>query len=436
LCQWQGLEEWTARTREVAATQPGSITPFLLLSTPASPAEILSAATAYARTFAVPQTLPVTSNANPKLRVGYFSADFRDHVVATVISEVLERHDRADFDIVAYSYGPDDNSPQRQRIQRACGDFVDIRALSDADAARKIQADKIDILVDLNGYSGNIRHRVPMYRPAPVQINWLGYPATTGSPAMDYILADPFVIPEGAEAFYSEKVIRFTGSCQPHDRTRAVSPPLTRAAYALPETGIVFCSFNLAQKITPEIFGTWMDILRAVPDSVLWLRADRAPVMKNLRDAAAAAGIAPARLIFAPRTPDLGDHLARYHLADVALDTYPYNSHTTANDALWAGCPLVTLTGETFAARVAGGILQALKAPDLITASLAAYRDMAIHIATTPGALQGLRDRLANAKTAPHFDTDQFVRHLEAAYREAWRIFAAGQKPTPFTVGA
>lgn len=434
LCQWEGHDVMTAHLHRIATTQPGKVSPLLLFACPLSPEQLLSAAQAYARNFA-PPTPPTPFPATPKvpgqkIRVGYFSADFREHVVATVIAEVLERHDRAAFDVIGYSYGPDDQGPQRRRIQAACTAFHDIRTLSDEGAARKIRDDRIDVLVDLNGYTGNIRHQVPARCPAPVQISWLGYPGTTGSPAMDYIIADRFTIPVGTENFYSEKIIRLPGSNQPHDSTRHATAPKSRAAYGLPENGIVFCSFNYPQKITPEIFSAWMSILNAVPQSVLWLRADRAPTMANLRKEAVAAGVAADRLIFATRTPDLADHLARYSVADVALDTFPYNSHTTANDALWMNVPLVTLAGHTCAARIAGGILNALGLPDLVVNSVSGYRDIAVKLATDSARRADLRRRLTAAReTGPHFDTARFTRNLETAYRKAWDIHAAGQPP-------
>ena len=439
LCRWSDHDQMTARLHEIAATQPGKVTPMLLFSCPVPPDRLLTAAEAYAGNFMPPTALPPV-RATPKatgqkIRIGYFSADFREHVVATVIAEVLELHDRTAFDVVGYTYGPDDGSPHRRRIQAACTAFNDIRVLSDDDAARKIRDDRIDVLVDLNGYTGSIRHQVPARRPAPVQISWLGYPGTTGSPAIDYVIADSFTIPTGAEKYYSEKVIRLPGSSQPHDRTRPVAAPQSRAAYGLPENAFVFCSFNYPQKITPEIFEAWMSILKAAPESVLWLRADRPQTMTNLKTEAMTAGVDPRRLIFAPRTPDLADHLARHRVVDVALDTFPYNSHTTANDALWMGVPLVTLAGETFASRVAGGILHALNLPQLVANTVTTYRDIALRLATQPAELAAIKAQLAAARdTAAHFDTARFTRDLESGYRQAWKNRATGHVARHITV--
>lgn len=439
LCRWQDYDNMTARVRDIAAQQPGGFSPFILFNWDVPPTLLLNAAAAYAAKSIMAAGMVVPAQPKTtggKIRLGYFSADFREHVVAAVVAEVLELHDRSAFDVTGYSYGPADDGPQKQRIAAACTAFHDIRAIADDGAAQKIRADGIDILVDLTAFTGNIRHGIPARRPAPLQINWLGYPGTSGSPAVDYLITDPFTVPKAAEVFYSEKLIRLPGSCQPHDRTRKVGVTKSRSAYGLPDKGFVFCSFNHVQKITRDIFTAWMAILSALPGSVLWLRADRDEAMDNLRNEAAVAGIAAERLIFVPRTADMADHLARYGAADLALDTFPYNSHTTANDALWLGCPLLTLAGETFAARVAGGILQALELPELVTNTLADYHAKAVQIATDKALLDDLRARTAANRAAPHFDTARFARHLEAGYRAAWNIRAAGGESRHITITA
>jgi len=439
LCRWQDFDRMNTRAREIAAVNTGAYSPFLLLSWDVAPDLLLEAARAYAAK-AAPPVRPVPAqprNNIGKLRIGYFSADFREHVVSAVVPEVLELHDRTAFEVIGYSYGPDDGSPQRQRIQAACSAFHDLRHISDDTAARKIKDDGIDILVDLTAFTGSIRHGIPMRRPAPVQVNWLGYPGTSGSPAVDYIVADAFTIPESAERFYSEKIIRLPGSAQPHDRTRAVAEPLSRKAYGLPDTGIVFCSFNHVQKLTPAIFSMWMTLLASIPRSVLWLRADQDEAFVNLRQVARDAGIDPARLIAAPRTDSIAEHLARYRVADVALDTFPYNSHTTANDALWLGCPLVTMTGDTLAARVAGGILYALGLPELVTNSLQTYQATAHKLATQPEFYADIKSKLAAARaSSPAFDTTRFTRNLEAGYKTAWNIRASGGAARHIMVGS
>ncbi len=440
LCRWRDYGVMAARVRELAAASQGGFSPFLLFAWPVAPELLLKAAAAYAAN-ALPPNAPrpipaAVKAAGAKLRIGYYSADFRDHVVAAVIPEVFELHDRKAFDVIGYSYGPVDSSAQRWRIQKACTAFFDIRGMSDDNAVAKIRGDGIDILVDLTAFTGNIRHGIPARRAAPVQINWLGYPGTSGSPAVDYLIADAFTVPVEAERHTSEKIIRLAGSCQPQDRTRPIAASRSRADYGLAEGAFVFCSFNHVQKITPDIFVAWMAVLKAVPESVLWLRADRDEAMANLRTEAAAAGVAASRLIFAPRTNDMADHLARYRLADLALDTFPYNSHTTANDALWLGCPLLTMAGDTFAARVAGGILHALGLPELVTGSLAAYRDAAVKLATQADAYAAVKAKLANVRESAHFDTARFTRQLEAAYRQVHEIHRSGQTPRHITVAA
>jgi protein O-GlcNAc transferase len=426
LCRWQDYTAMEARVHDIATRNAGSFSPFLLFTWLVEPALLHPAARAYTARFTDP--MPVSPDRahkqGEKLRIGYLSADFRTHVVAAVVPEVLELHDRNAFDIFAYSYGPDDASPQRQRIAAASGIFRDIRAVADDGAARQIREDGIDILVDLTGLTGNIRHGILARRPAPLQILWLGYPGTSGSPAVDYLVADPFSIPPGAEQFYSEKIIRLPGSCQPHDRTRPIGTPAARALYGLPDNAFVFCSFNHVQKLNPQIFAVWMDILAAVPESVLWLRSDTEEAAANLRLEAQVRGLDANRLVFAGRSPDMADHLARYGAADLALDTFPYTSHTTANDALWCGCPLITMAGETFPSRIAGGILQALSLGELVTDSLDSYRRTAIRLARDRAALAALRGKLA--RSHPHFDTMRFTRHLEAGYRAAWNLRVAG----------
>jgi protein O-GlcNAc transferase len=247
---------------------------------------------------------------------------------------------------------------------------------------------------------------------------------------MDYLVTEGFTVPAGSEHLYSEKLIRMPGFSQPHDGTQAVAAPHMRRDYRLPETGFIFCSFNYAQKITPEIFATWMEILKAVPDSVLWLRTEGAEVLTNLRAEAARAGFLESRLVFTKHTPELADHLARYRVAGLALDTFPYNSHTTGNDALGLGCPLVTLAGESFAARFAGGMLHALGLPELVTNTLADYRDMAVRLATQPEMMADVKARLAAASIqALHFNAQRFTRRLEAGFLEAWSIHARGEAP-------
>jgi predicted O-linked N-acetylglucosamine transferase (SPINDLY family) len=307
----------------------------------------------------------------------------------------------------------------RARLVRACEHFTDIAWDPDDVAARRIRDEGIDVLVDLKGYTLGARTGILARRPAPLQLHWVGYPGTMGTPFIDGVVADPVVVPPGAETHYTERVLRLPHCYQPNDRQRPVDAPRPRGEYGLPEAAVVFCCFNQAYKISPEIFAFWMRLLAAVPGSVLWLLEDNAAATANLRRAATAHGVDAARLVFAPRAP-LAAHLARYAAADLALDTFPYGSHTTASDALWAGCPLVALAGETFAARVSGSIVAAAGFPELVTAGLAQYEALALQLATDPAGRAALRARLAAARTtAPLFDSPGFTRALEQLYADA-----------------
>jgi predicted O-linked N-acetylglucosamine transferase (SPINDLY family) len=304
----------------------------------------------------------------------------------------------------------------RQRIIGAVDHFVDIAWEPDDLVVNRIRNDGIDILIDLKGYTVGDRLGIMAQRASPIQVTWLGYPGTTGTEFVDYLIADPYIVPAGAEDSCTEQVLRQPHCYQPIDRKRVVAEPLARAAYGLPDEGLVLCCFNQTFKITPAVFVTWMRILQTLPDSVLWLVDDNPWATANLRAAASAAGINAERLIFAPRLP-LARHLARYQVADLALDTFPYTSHTTASDALWCGCPLVALCGETFAARVSGSILTAAQLPALIATSLEDYESKVLKLATNRSLLKDVARRvLESRENAPLFDTAAFTRDLESLY--------------------
>lgn len=351
-----------------------------------------------------------------RLRIGYFSSDFQEHAAAYLLAEVLELHDRQRFEIFAYSYGPADQSPMRERLRQACEHFIDIAWDPDDIVVDRIRGDELDVLVDLKGYTVGARTAVLARRPCPVQINWLGYPGTMGAGFMDYLIADSYIIPAEQESAYAERILRLPHCYQPNDRKRPLAEPLSRAKYGLPDEGFVFCCFNQAVKITPEIFACWMSLLRRVPHSVLWLAEDNRHATRNLTEAAREHGLAPERLVFSPRLP-YAQHLARYRAADLALDTFPYTSHTTASDALWSECPLIALCGETFAARVSGSILTACGLPELITYSLPDYEEAAYRFASDTDFAHRMRARLSSAKAgAPLFDSAAFTRNLERLY--------------------
>ncbi|MDQ2102116.1 tetratricopeptide repeat protein [Azospirillum isscasi] len=425
-CEWRDLpaleSDLIGRMRAGALGVP----PFGLLAADTAPADQRAAAERWARQKAegVAAVARPAVPGDGRLRIGYLSADFHEHATAYLMAELLERHDRAGFAVTAYSTGIDDGSPMRRRLTAAVERFVDLRDRSDLDAARAIAADGIDILVDLKGYTAFARTAILAARPAPVQVNWLGYPGTMGADFIDVILADAVTIPPGEEGFYSEAVLRLPHCYQPNDRHRAIAERTpSRAESGLPEDGFVFCCFNSPYKLTPALFDVWARLLRSVPGSVLWLYAGNPLVAGNLRREAAARGVAAERLVFAPPRP-LAEHLARHRLADLFLDTLPYNAHTTASDALWAGLPVVTCRGATFAGRVAASLLTTVGLPELVTESLEAYEALALDLARGPDRLVGLKARLAAARgTSPLFDATRFAGDLEDAYRTIWQRF-------------
>jgi predicted O-linked N-acetylglucosamine transferase (SPINDLY family) len=373
--------------------------------------------------------------ARPKITLGYLSADFFAHATAFLVAELLEKHDRERFQVFGYSFGPDDGSPMRRRLQIAFDRFVDLKDASFTASAERIAADEVDILVDLKGYTRDARPQILALRPAPVQVNYLAYPGTMGVPFMDYLLADEFVIPPDQQPFFTEKVVYLPGCYQVNDSRREIAPHTpSRADCGLPQEGFVFCGFNNSYKITPEMFSVWMELLKAVPGSVLWLLESNRFAPANLRREAEARQVAAERLVFAPRMP-LPEHLARHRLADLFLDTFPVNAHTTASDALWAGCPVLTVAGQTFVSRVAGSLLRTVGLPELVANSFDEYHAMALRLARDGELLAGLRARLeANRMTSRLFDAGRFARNIEEAYRMMWEIRASGRPPRGFTV--
>ena len=378
---------------------------------------------------------PRLRKAGDKIRIGYLSGEFRQQATAILMAGLYERHDRDKFEIIALNCGRDDGSEMRTRLKNSFDHWIDINSLPDRDAAQVIRDSGIDILVCLNGYFGESRMGVFAHRPAPIQVNYLGFPATLGAPYIDYIIADRVVIPEAEQLFYDEQVVTLPGSYQANDdRGRPMAPTPSRAQAGLPETGFVFCNFNNAYKLTPSTFDSWMRILRGVPDSVLWLLESLAPYADNLGREAEKRGVAAERLIFAQDLPT-DQHLARLQLADLFLDSLPYNAHTTGSDALWAGVPLLTQRGTTFPGRVAASLLTAAGLPELVTESAADFEALAIKLATDTAALKSLRDKLAqNKQSCALFDTERFARHIEAAYRTMHARWLAGEKPLGFAV--
>jgi predicted O-linked N-acetylglucosamine transferase (SPINDLY family) len=348
---------------------------------------------------------------------------------------LYEAHDRERFEVVGVDNGGPNASDMRKRLDAAFDDVIDISKLPDREAAERIQAAQIDILVDLNGYFGAPRIGVFARRPAPLQVNYLGFPGTLGVPYVDYIIADNIVIPEGERCFYDEQVVWLPNSYQANDRKRPIADNVpSRPTLGLPEDGFVFCSFNQSYKLTPQTFASWMRILKAKHGSVLWLLYGNAPFAENLSIAAEGHGVARDRIVFAPPIP-ADHHLARLKHADLFLDTLPCNAHTTASDALWAGLPLLTCRGSAFSGRVAASLLNAICLPELVADDLEGYEALAIRMATDSSFHQSIRQKLAlNRLNTPLFDTDRFRRNIEAAYIQMWEIAERGEPPCGFTV--
>ncbi|CAO3421068.1 TPR domain protein, putative component of TonB system [Azospirillum doebereinerae] len=439
LARWDGLPALSERL--VTAVRDGTtqqVHPWIFLGEGSGPTLERVCAERYSawRASGIVPAFPRRTERAKRLRVGYLSADYHEHATAILIAELIERHDRERFEIVACSHGPDDGSAMRARLVRGFDRFLDLSVLSDEDSARRIHAEGVDLLVDLKGHTQLARPGIAAHRPAPVQAQWLGYPGTTGAPWIDYVIADATVAPFDRQPAFTERIVHLPQVYQPNDRSRPIGSMPTRAACGLPEEAFVFCCFNAAYKIGPALFDRWCGILDVVPGSVLWLLASHPEVPGNLRREAAARGIAPERLVFSPRLPG-PEYLARYRLADLFLDTGPVGAHTTAADALWAGLPVLTVLGESFASRVGASLLRAVGLPELVMESWDAYETAAQRLARQPGELSAFKGRLAaNRTTAPLFDTDRFARALERAFATMWAIHARGEAPRSFAVDA
>lgn len=436
VCDWGRVGGVLARIRSLPAGTAHA-QPFAILGISDDPAEHLRAARLRAASLPRVRT-PVrrpSASVHDRVRLAYVSSDFFTHATAFLMAELPELHDRSAFEVYGVSFGPDDGSALRRRVLGAFDACLDAADRSDEETAAWMRERGIDIAVDLKGHTASARPGIFAYRPAPLQVSYLGYPGTMASPFIDYLIADRWVIPETEQPFYTEKIAYLPGCYQVNDRRRPISERVpTRAEAGLPEKGLVFCCFTASWKIAAPVFDVWMRLLAGVPGSVLWLFEDNPWAVENLRRAAVARGIAPGRLVFCPRV-DNELHLARHRLADLFLDTLPYNAHTTASDALWAGLPLLTCSGRTFAARVAGSLLRAAGLGELITASLDEYESLALALARDPGRLAFLRARLLRDRDAlPLFDTPTFCRHIEAAYRHMWRLDRQGRAPATFAV--
>jgi predicted O-linked N-acetylglucosamine transferase (SPINDLY family) len=413
LCRWPVFQPFAGVTADAMRRHAS---PLAMLGASPDPAEQLAASRHFidekvaeaGAALAAPAGYP-----HKRMRIGYLSSDLCSHAVSFLTAELYELHDRSRVEVYAFSWSREDNSPLRARVVGAMDHYIRIDRMTDEEAARCIRSHEIDVLVDLHGLTPGARPAILGWRPAPVQLTWLGFPGPTAIPGVDYVVADAFVLPPGLEPHFTEKPLRMPHTFQVNDRQRAIGVTDSRAANGLPDDRFVFCSFNSIFKITPDMFDAWMRILHRVPDSVLWIVADADATRANLLREAQARGIDGARLLFSARVPP-AEYLARFRLADLFLDTHPFNGGTTASDALWAGLPVLTRAGQAFGARMAGSLLHAVGLPELVTHTLADYEETAVALATDRERMAGLRARLAaNRDASPLFDTPRFVRDFE-----------------------
>jgi len=445
-CDWAGAGPLLAR---VAADTKAALaegrkpeeTPLAHLSRSSDEAENLAVARAWVKQMLVrvpgPRVTRPESDLDPdrRLKIGYYTSDMHDHPVAHLTLGLFERHDRSAVEVSIFSHGRADTSPWRRRAEAAADRFFDLHGLGHRAMAERIAAVGIDILIDLNGHSGSAKMEALALRPAPIQALWLGYPGSSGADFIDYVISDLVATPPEAAADYSEALLWLAHVFQPNDdRQEIAAEATTRARWGLPADGVVFASFNQGFKIEPASFALWMELLRELPRSVLWLRSPSAEMLANLRREAVAYGVGQERLVFADR-PDKPVHLQRLSLADIALDTWTYNGHTTTSDALWAGVPVIALEGGHYASRVSASVLRAVGLPELIARSPAEYRALALRYARDPAARAALKARLAaNRRVMPLFDTARFARNLEAGYRAIWRRYVRQAPPASIRI--
>lgn len=434
------LARWTDCQKKLIAAvrQGGAVVPPLTFLPFCDDGDLRRAAAAAFVKDRVPAGLPPLWTGqrydHQPLRIGYLSADFHQHATAELVAGLIERHDRSRFHVTAISFSREDDSAIRRRLVAAFDDFRDVRNLDDGAVAQWLRDHEIDIAVDLKGHTEGSRPGILARRPCPVQVSWLGYPGTIGADFLDYIIADPVVLPFADQPWYSEKIVHLPDCYQSNDHRRIGPDTPSRAEEGLPDQAFVFCCFNAGWKINPDLFDLWMRLLAAVEDGVLWLLDDNDTARRNLRAAATARGLDPARLVFARRVQP-ADHLARHRLADLFLDTLPYNAHTTASDALWAGVPLVTCQGRQFDGRVAASLLQTIGLPELVTGALEQCEALALALARDRPRLKALRDRLEeNRMTSPLFDIDAFRVAIEQAYLRMVKSVRAGQRPESFSI--
>lgn len=434
ICDWADLKEQRQRLADKIEKGNHATTPFAALTVIHLPQLLLNATQLYINDIAPDcsksyQILKLSNS--KKIRIGYFSSDFRNHPVSQLIVGFLECHDHSRFETIGINISPAPKDELTKRVKAALDNFIDVGSLTTSEIITKARSLHLDIAIDLNGLTFGGNTTVFAHRVAPIQVNYLGYPGTSGASYFDYLIGDRIIIPKEHFSYYSEKIAHLPNSYLPNNRKKAISSHTpTRAEAGLPDEGFVFCCFNNSYKISPEIFGVWMRILSQVDGSVLWLSEMNPSAVSNLKKEAQSAGINPERILFAPRTKQLADHLTRHRLANLFLDTLHYNAHTTASDSLWAGVPVLTCIGESFAGRVAASLLHAIKIPELITYSLDEYERMAVSLAQDATRLNLLRQKLlSNQFTTPLFDPQLFAKDIEALYLAMWDRHRKGLPP-------
>jgi protein O-GlcNAc transferase len=436
ICDWGGTEAEEEEILRRIDRGEKVIQPFMNIALSSTPASQLQCARIWASQEYSPQE-PLwrgTSYRHERIRVAYLSGDFQDHPVLKLMAGVFEKHDKAHFETLAVSLGSDDGSAIRQRAAKAFDHFTDASGKTDFEIARLLHTMETDIAVDLMGFTGNARHEILSHRPAPVSVQFLGFPGTMASKYVDYIVADRTVIPEEDRIHYAEQTVYLPDSFMPHDDARAIPAAPTRDEAGLPQGAFVFCAYNNRYKYTPKIFDVWMRLLRAVPESILWLASQNENAANNLKREAKARGVAAERLVWAPFVASAEAHLARLSLADLFLDTVPFNAHSTAMDVLWAGVPVLTLMGNSFAGRVSASLNRAARMPDMVANSIGEYEEKALLLARDPALLAAARERLAMGRNGPLFDTARFTRHLEEAFRRMRDRAERGEAPASFAV--
>ncbi|MDA8839738.1 tetratricopeptide repeat protein [bacterium] len=431
ICNWSN-DLWED-VEYLLESMAGGLEPLTMTTVFEDPQILRSATQNYAKTKFTKPSIPlpaIPKTKSTKIHVGYFSADFHEFPGMHLMIGMLENHDRNKFKISAYSYGPPRNDEMRKRIVNAVDHFIDVEKMADEDVALLARQDNVDIAIHRNGHTKNARPEIFSYRAAPIQISYLGYPGTLGADCIDYLIADNVIIPEDLTSAYSEKIIYLPNSYQPNNNKRKISEKqFSKTELGLPQSGFIFCCFNASKKILPAEFDIWMKILKKVSGSVLWLYRSNKQAEANLKNEAIRRGVNSERLIFADRLPH-DEHLSRLKVAHLFLDTFNYNAHTTASDALWAGTPVVTKIGKTFSSRVASSLLTAINLPELITKNDEEYENLIIDLANNPQQLSKIKNKLvANRLTTPLFDTELYTKHIENGYQKAYERYFRALKP-------